>query len=263
MNGRCCEKFTRRVFIGLLVFLLLVALLALFAGYVLTALLIAIASHGLLLYAQLNPTSQWLGPVVTCFKSEGREIWLTLDDGPDPIETPLVLDLLDAHQAKATFFVIGGQAAAHPELVAQMVERGHQVGNHSMNHPEKRFWCLFRGQLEKEIDDCSSSIEKITGKEPLYFRAPVGHKPWSLHTVLNKKNLPLIAWSARGFDGVSGDSERIVQRIKQRIQPGAIILLHEGKGTLSETLSKVLAELADKDYRCVLPSPESFVCGRR
>lgn len=257
MNG------ARKYFNCLLIGFLLTAVVLLFSGGWAFALLAAFSGHMLLLYATLQPTSQWLGPVVTSFQTDEQEVWLTIDDGPDEKETPVVLDLLDQHQAKATFFVIGRQAEIYPDLVRLIRDRGHHIGNHTMNHPEGRFWCLFKQRIKREIDDCSSSLKEITGTAPQLFRAPVGHKSWFLSKVLEKLKLPLIAWTARGFDGVSKDRARIVRRLQKHIAPGAIILLHEGRGVLPDTLNKILNSLTDKNYRCILPSPDSFICGRR
>ena len=256
-------SYRRLVFICALVGFVLGAIALLIAGENLAGLLMAFSGHMLMLHATLNPSSQLLGPVITGFQTDQREIWLTIDDGPDAKETPIVLDLLDEYQAKATFFVIGRKAVANTELVRLILERGHDLGNHTMNHFERRFWCLSGWRVEREVADCSRAITEITGTPPCLFRPPVGHKPWSLDLALRKRKLPLIGWTARGFDGVSTDSERITARIWKHIAPGAIILLHEGRGTLPDTLGKILSGLADKNYRCVLPSPDSFVCGRR
>lgn len=253
----------RVLFIFVISGIILTAITLLLLGENLACLLMAFSGHMVMLYGTLKPSSQLLGPVVTRFKSDAQEVWLTIDDGPDPEETPVVLDLLDQYQAKATFFIIGRKAKANPEWVRLILERGHQIGNHTMNHLERKFWCLSKRRIKSEIDDCSAIITEITGAPPKWFRAPVGHKPWSLHPLLRKLKLPLIGWTARGFDGVSTDSDLIVRRIQKQIVPGAIILLHEGRGTLPDTLSKVLSGLSDKNYRCVLPSPDSFICGRR
>lgn len=263
MKSACCENDLRNIFLSLLLALFFVALVLIFTDKVAAALLILFATHLLLLFAQLNPSVQWLGPVVTSFRTDKKEIWLTIDDGPDPDETPIVLDMLDKYQAKATFFVIGVQAKAHPDIIQLIVERGHQVANHTMGHPEQTFWSLCKRRLGKEVEDCSRVIAEITGQKPVLFRAPVGHKPWSLHAVLRSEALPLIAWSARGYDGVSTDNKGIVRRIEKQIQPGAIVLLHEGRGTLTASLGVLLASFSEQNYRCVLPRPESFVCGRR
>ena len=101
------------------------------------------------------------------------EIWLTIDDGPDPATTPQMLDLLDQHGAKAAFFVIGAKAAQHPGLVQQMVQRGHTVGNHSQTHPSASFWRLRPGRLWREIAGCQETLRSILGSPPVWFRPPV------------------------------------------------------------------------------------------
>lgn len=253
----------RRGFFFLLYLLLFLGLAAFFIGYWKLALLLLVFSHGCLLFAQLHPSTQWLGPVVTHFATQKNELWLTIDDGPTPGETLRVLDVLDQYHAKATFFVIAAKAKNHPEIIKQIIERGHQVANHSLSHLESHFWCLSSRMVTKEVNEASALLVKLTGTQPLYFRAPVGHKPLALHATLAKASLPLIGWTARGFDGVLKDSEQIVARITKQIKPGTIVLLHEGRDTLVDSLNQLLTEWRRQDYRCVLPPPESFLCGRR
>lgn len=263
MNPACGKSQQRRIFIAILGLLSLLAVLAVVVGELVIGLGLFFITHMAWLYAQLNPTVQWLGPVVTSFRTEQKEIWLTIDDGPDPQETGQVLELLDRYNAKATFFVIAKKANENPGLIEQIIQNGHQVANHTMNHLEARFWCLSKRRLEAEINDASATIAELTGQQPILFRAPVGHKPRALHSVLAKAELPLIAWTARGFDGVLTSSEGIVGRIRKSIKPGAIVLLHEGRGTLPDTLADLLEGFSDQGYRCVLPAVDSFVCGRR
>lgn len=263
MNTTYQKDSLRRIFTSLLLSVCLLAIALWFAGQLVAALAVVFLSHMWILYATLNPSSQWLGPVVTRFDSDGRQVWLTIDDGPDPEETPVVLDLLDEYQAKATFFLIGKQAKAQPDIVRQILERGHSIGNHTMNHLQEWFWGLSRKRIESEVSEGSAIIREITGESPQWFRAPVGHKPWPLHPVLQKPNLPLVGWTARGFDGVSTDSDRVVRRIEKNLAPGAIILLHEGRGTLPATLEKLLPRLSKQGYHCVLPPSDSYICGRR
>ncbi len=263
MNPDCGKSQQRRVFISILALSSLLAVLAVVAGELVIGLGLFFLTHMAWLYAQLNPTVQWLGPVVTGFRTDEKEIWLTIDDGPDPQETERVLELLDRYQARATFFVIAKKASENPALIEQIIQKGHQVANHTVSHPESRFWCLSKRRLEAEINDASAIIAGITGQRPLLFRAPVGHKPRALHAVLAEAELPLIAWTARGFDGVLTDSGGIVERIRKNIKPGAIVLLHEGRATLPDTLVDLLQGFSSQGYRCVLPAADSFVCGRR
>ncbi|MCF6311528.1 MAG: polysaccharide deacetylase family protein [Verrucomicrobiales bacterium] len=263
MNPELFANSQRRVFICLIGILVSLGLAVFFLYDWKVALLLLLCSHACLLYAQLTPGVQLLGAVVTHFATQKNELWLTIDDGPEPDETLQVLDLLDQYDAKATFFVIARKAEKHPEILEQILKRGHQLGNHSLTHPESRFWCLPKSAVKKEVNEASSLLTKLTGTAPLYFRAPVGHKPLALHPILTKAGLPLIGWTARGFDGVLKDSDQIVARISKDIEPGTIVLLHEGRDTLVTTLKQLLAQWQRQGYRCVLPPAESLLCGRR
>src|SRR5690349_12495838 len=113
------------------------------------AVLVFVVIPGLLLYGTLVPNAQLLGPVITCFEPDGQEVWLTIDDGPTD-DTQEVLDVL--RDVKATFFVKGTLARAHPERIAAIRERGHGVANHSDTHPSGAFWCLGPRAIAREID---------------------------------------------------------------------------------------------------------------
>jgi len=201
-------------------------------------------SHALLLYPTLRPNVQWLGPVITRFEPRGSEVWLTIDDGPTE-DTIAILDLLDARGAKATFFVKGVLAEAHPELMREIVRRGHSVANHSRTHPAGRFWCLSPSQLAAEIDGCP-----VTGP---WFRAPVGMKNPFVHPLLAKRGLRLIGWTVRGFDSVSADVDRVTGRIVPHVSPGAIVVMHQGREWSVRTIGRVVDELQQRGYAFVIP----------
>src|SRR6476661_7536492 len=97
-------------------------------------------AHVLLLYAMLVPNCQWFGPVLRSFETSDPELWLTIDDGPSPVHTSALLDVLDRFQARATFFVIGQRAEQYPHLVTDILTRGHEVANHTHTHPSGSFW---------------------------------------------------------------------------------------------------------------------------
>ncbi len=225
--------------------------------------------HLLILWGQLSPYSQLLGPVVTRFRPDPdrNEIWLTIDDGPDPEETPAVLAVLDHFGARATFFLIGEKAAAHPELVREIHRRGHQVANHSSTHPQYRFWALTKAGVAAEIDDGSSALREAfrEGTEkpelPPLFRSPVGMKAITLPPLLEKRGLHLVAWSARGRDGVAEpDLDRVIERLEEGTEPGAILVLHEGRGHAPELLQRLLSWLREEaGYACVIPSVDRLL----
>jgi peptidoglycan/xylan/chitin deacetylase (PgdA/CDA1 family) len=210
----------------------------------------------------LRASARGLGPVVTHFKTASREVWLTIDDGPAPESTPAVLDLLDAHRARATFFLVGKNAQLYPELVAEIVRRGHTIGNHTHTHPHNRFWCATARQNATEIDACADALRAAGAGSTRLFRPPVGLKNHALHPELAKRGLDLVLWSARGFDTINSDIEKVLARITASLQPGAILLIHENPAnpaTQSELLTKLLTRLARENYRCVIPHSEALI----
>ena len=185
-------------------------------------------SHLLILYPTLVPHSQWWGPVMRSFETSGKEVWITIDDGPSPEHTEKILDLLDRYHACATFFVIGERAKKYPQLMAKIVERGHQISNHTFTHPSGSFWCALEPRIFKEIDRCNEVIRREQFKSRAYFRAPAGLKNFFVHSVLLRRNMHLIGWTARGFDTGKRSPYDVAARILGRVGPGAIVLLHEG-----------------------------------
>jgi peptidoglycan/xylan/chitin deacetylase (PgdA/CDA1 family) len=209
-------------------------------------------SHALLLYPTFRPNVQWFGPVVTRFATDKNEAWLTIDDGPTD-DTLAVLDLFDAHDVKATFFVKGVLAEERPELVREMLARGHSVANHSQTHPSGSFWCALPGRVASEIDGCNRALRSATGNVPKWFRAPVGLKNPAVHPALARRGMRLIGWTARGFDAVVSDPEQIVARILPDLRPGAIIVLHQGREHSLRVLERVIVALQERGYAFVIP----------
>ena len=214
-------------------------------------------SHLLILYPTLRPNVQWLGPVVTRFETNANEAWLTIDDGPTD-DTLAVLDLLERYRVKATFFVKGKLVEKHPELAKAIMERGHTIANHSHTHPSASFWCALPRQVATQIDECNRVLETMSREKPRWFRAPVGHKNPAVHPALSRRGMRLIGWSARGFDGVAKDTDRIAERILSRVRPGAIILLHQGREHSLIAIERVLAALQERGYACVIPRDEQL-----
>jgi peptidoglycan/xylan/chitin deacetylase (PgdA/CDA1 family) len=215
-------------------------------------------SHLLVLYPTLSPNQQWLGPVITRFRGDGNQVWLTIDDGPAD-DTPAVLDLFDVHGVQVTFFVKGTLAAARPDMIREIVRRGHSVANHSQTHPSGTFWCLLPGRIAREIEECNRVLADITGSTPRWFRAPVGMKNPFVHPALTRRGMRLIGWSARGFDGVMSDPNDILRRIVRRLKPGTIIVLHQGREGSVRVLERVIVELKARGYAFVIPRDEQLV----
>lgn len=221
------------------------------------------AAHMLALYPTLRASSQWWGPVVTRFQPESpAEIWLTIDDGPDPADTPRILDLLDSHSARATFFVKGELVRRYPGLVRTIRQHGHTIGNHSDTHPSGTFWCLPPGRIRSEIDRANAAIREAIEEPPSYFRAPVGMKNMWVHPLLADRRMRLIGWSARGFDTVAASPAAAASRILRQVEPGAIVLLHEGRAVSEhdgyQVLEQLLPRLSERGYRCIVPRDDQL-----
>ena len=213
-----------------------------------------LASHALVLWGTLVPDSRLFSPVLRRLPIDDLRVWLTIDDGPSD-DTLDLLDLLDAHAAKATFFVVGDRAQTRPDLLREIVQRGHGLGNHSATHPQAWFWALSPRRMREEVSRAQARLRELSGVTPRWFRAVVGMANPFVAAVLRDEGLARVAWSARGFDAVSADPRRVVARIERQLQPGAIVLLHEGAkhGRNVETLALLLQRLDALGYRCVLP----------
>ena len=227
----------------------------LLAGHGWSALAIVVGSHLLVVWGTLLPSSSVLGPLVTRFDSAGREIWLTIDDGPSA-DTAALLDLLDAHAARATFFLIGARAEARPALVAEIRRRGHGIGNHSLEHRAAWFWATPPRAMARQIGAAQQVLQRLAGEPPRLFRAVVGMSNLFVDPLLRRHGLLRVGWSARGYDSISADPGVVWARLQRDLRPGAILLLHEGAahGASVAILARVLAELDRRGYRCVLPA---------
>jgi peptidoglycan/xylan/chitin deacetylase (PgdA/CDA1 family) len=220
-----------------------------------TGLAALVLTHGAVLWSTFNPRSQLFCPALVRLPGAAPQVWLTIDDGPSDDTLP-ILDLLEAHGAKATFFLVGERARARPELVREIVRRGHGIGNHSDSHPQTAFWRLGPGALEAEIAANQRTLAEIAGTAPRWFRSVVGHTNPFIGPVLARHGLTRVAWSARGFDGVSCTPEQVLARIEPDLKPGVIVLLHEGAahGHNVEILRRVLVALDARALAAVLGS---------
>lgn len=220
-----------------------------------------LADHALLMLVGLWPRSHWLGPnwiQLPAAASARNEIALTIDDGPDPVVTPQVLELLDRYAAQATFFCVGEKAARHPDLCREIVRHGHAVENHSQHH-RHHFALMGYSGCMRELQAAQDALTAITGQRPLFFRAPAGLRNPFLDPVLARLGLRLASWSARGFDTRSGDVERVKMRLLRGLRAGAILLVHDGSAArtsdgipvILEVLPPVLAAARAADLRFV------------
>lgn len=154
---------------------------------------------------------------------------LTFDDGPDPKFTHLLLDLLAAHGQRATFFVVGERLARHPELGRRIVKEGHELGNHSMRHRwHMALWPADR--ISHDLERTSALIQEHTGVVPVLFRPPVAVLSPRIEAGARRAGLTLVGYSVRSGDGSPVvPSAVVLSRLRNGLEEGAILLLHDGQ----------------------------------
>jgi peptidoglycan/xylan/chitin deacetylase (PgdA/CDA1 family) len=227
--------------------------------------------HALITAAGLWPRSDWLGANLRRLDAASaarHEVALTIDDGPDPEVTPAVLDLLDAHRVRATFFCIARRARQAPALVREIVARGHSVQNHSDVH-RHTFSLLGPRGMEAELRAAQETLAALTGVRPTWFRAPAGLRNPFLDPVLHRLDLRLASWTRRGFDTRDGLAPRVMRRLVRGLAAGDILLVHDagaatgrsGRPVVLEVLPPLLEALAAAGLRGVT-LPQAMEAGR-
>ncbi|MES2356418.1 MAG: polysaccharide deacetylase family protein [Pseudomonadota bacterium] len=206
---------------------------------------LVLVNHVLLFAGVLWPKGRIMGPNILRLPKSAivrNEVALTFDDGPDPAVTPRVLDMLDHFGAKASFFCIAEKAIAHPEIVKEIVRRGHSVENHTYRH--SYFFAFYvRSRLRVEIEAAQTAIADITGRLPEFLRAPAGFRGPFLQPVLAQHGIRYVTWTRRGLDGVRSDPKKVLQRLTFELSAGDVLVLHDRVNSSEESEPTVLAVL--------------------
>ncbi|MCP4629435.1 MAG: polysaccharide deacetylase family protein [bacterium] len=218
----------------------------------------------LCLAAPFFPRFGFYLPVISKGASGKKAVAITFDDGPDPLTTPLLLKLLLKRQTKATFFVIGQKAAAHPKLIKEIVRQGHLIGNHSYKHSYRM---LFRTCLSIVADiEATQKVLNGFGVRPLAFRPPAGITSPRLRPALLKTGMYLVNYSCRSLDGGNRRISSIAKRILKRIGPDDIVLLHDNRqpdeGLIPAWLNEIELLLAGIETKGLAVLPLSELIGK-
>ncbi|MBV8901086.1 MAG: polysaccharide deacetylase family protein [Verrucomicrobia bacterium] len=184
---------------------------------------------------------------------DGQYIAMTFDDGPSAENTPRLLDLLKQRGIKATFFLIGQNAAEHPEIVKRILEEGHEIGNHSWTHPQLSK--LSDERVTDEIVKTQNAIHEASGYTPTLLRPPYGaitqrQREW----IESRFGLSVILWSVDPFDWKRPGVSVIEQRILSGAEPGAIVLSHDIHKQTVDAMPATLDALIKKGYKFVTVS---------
>lgn len=153
-------------------------------------------------------------------------LYLSFDDGPAPEATPAVLDLLSEHGCPATFFLVADRAERAKGLVSRILDAGHAIGNHSLDHT----WAVYFDRpsaMLRWIDEAERRLQDLCGRETVGFRSPAGVQTPALHWALRQLDIPLVHWDVRSFDRVIAWTEARSRRSLAAARPGSIVLLHD------------------------------------
>ncbi len=222
---------------------------------------IILMNHLILATIGLVPRSTALGKNLIRLPASAaarNEITLTIDDGPDPDVTPRVLEILEQFGVKATFFCIGERAAHYPELCQLIIQRGHEIENHSQHH-RHHFSLLSIKGYTRELQAAQSALTRITGIAPKYFRAPAGFRNPFLDPVLHRLNLQLVSWSVRGYDTFIRNPAVVKKKLLAGLHAGAILLLHDGNVAKTREQQPVILEALPGVLSAALASGLHFV----
>lgn len=185
--------------------------------------------------------------------SEDKKIALTIDAAWEDDKTEFILDTLDQYNVKATFFLCGFWVEKYPDMVKEIYERGHEIGNHSMTHPHMTK--LSAAQMIKDVASCEDIIEKITGTRCALFRAPYGEYNDTVILTMREAGYEVIQWD---LDTVDWREERSAQTILDSVIPklhsGCIILCHNNGYTIKEYLPTLLETAQSQGYSFVTVS---------
>src|ERR1700694_676513 len=188
----------------------------------------ALGTGGALAIGAYYPNSSLFGRAIGWGPRNQRQVYLTFDDGPNPAATEPILDTLAAHAVPAAFFMVGSHVERFPGAARRVADAGHDVGNHTFHHVKlhRRGPARIRAELER----AHAAIAHATGRMPSTFRAPHGYRNPFVAGAVRRLGYTVFGWSFGVWDSARPPAEEIRRRVRVKLAPGAIILLHDGDG---------------------------------
>ena len=181
---------------------------------------------------------------------------LTFDDGPSPRNTPRLLEVLERHGARATFFLLASRVRRHPELARRIAAERHEIGIHGDTHLPA--WSLPRRWLTRDVDRAVAAVRDACGRTPRHYRAPFGLLLPSQADWLRAHGLVAVLGSVYPRDHAAGDPRVIARRVVTGLESGAIVILHDSSvlGDMNReptvtAVDEILTRAAERDLRCV------------
>ncbi|MCX6284793.1 MAG: polysaccharide deacetylase family protein [Bacteroidetes bacterium] len=183
-------------------------------------------------------------------ETDKKLLSLTFDDGPDPLNTPRILDILEKFRIKAAFFIIGKKTEGNEGILTRLAGDGHIVGNHSWSHTY--FWDLYSSvRMADDIERNINETERITGKRMKFFRPPYGVINPMVAKAAGKTGVKVVVWSFRSFDTTARDSQVLLEKTIRNTKPGDIMLFHDSSALTAGILEKIIVSLQERGFNFI------------
>lgn len=207
-------------------------------------------------YSLLEDTDSLSDPLRGSSLDNQPLIALTFDDGPNADITPKLLDILNKHGVKATFFVMGAYVDENPELAKRIVDEGHLIGNHTYNHFDLA--TLSDEEVMTQIDWTQESIVDATGVKPDLYRMPFGSGGWRVVDLLNQHGMTSILWNLDTLDWSTQDADSIIETVEMSLQHHTLLLMHDTHEATPEAIDVLIPMLREQGYEFVFPEQLAF-----
>lgn len=177
-------------------------------------------------YQSMASTAQRYGRTFTGLPPTSRQLALTYDDGPNDPHTLRLLEVLGRHNVHATFFLIGRYVQQRPDIVREILNAGHTIGNHTQTHPLLTF--KSETEIRNELTQCRAALQDAIGKHSNLFRPPFGGRRPAVLRIARELGFEPIMWNVTGYDWNAPPAEVIDHKVSKQIRGGNVILLHDG-----------------------------------
>ena len=214
---------------------------------------VAMAWSGFQAPGESNPTAPYGGPPLKQAQTQLDQppaVYLTFDDGPHPVNTPKVLDLLSQYNVKATFFVVGLMVSRYPEITRRIASEGHSIQLHSWRHDDLTKFT--RAEFIADVNKVQAILGRTVRVRGTCLRPPYGSINARVRGWASELSLTVAMWDVSGQDWTDISADRIAQVVLRGTGPESVVLLHDGGGTRQRTISalgKILSQLTEEGYR--------------
>lgn len=234
-------KTVNIIFLGILIVMVVINFLNDFSGWWYAVL--GIIYLNIQVYGASVLSAEFFLPVMYAGDRNSNKIAITFDDGPIPVFTEKILDVLNTHKVPAAFFCIGNRVNDYPAVIKRMHEAGHLIGNHSYWHGPM-FDLQSPDKIAKELADTDIAIQKAINKKPNFFRPPFGVTNPMVASAVKRRGYRTIGWTVRSFDTMTKNGNALLERVTRSLKGGDVILFHDYSTATLEMLPAFLEQVA-------------------